>query len=149
MAKGDYAAAEELAAKGKEIRQFQAEVKALRARWLEVCRGADARGATTPLWEYFQPILKALASLGGEASRTDLEAEVERLFTVSLLPGDRAPMMRGRERWRVMIQRARKPLVTEGWLEARGGRIWRITDTGRQAAEQPMSRHADEAQRRG
>ncbi len=148
MAKGDYAAAEELAAKGKEIRQFQSEVKALRARWLEVCQGADVKAATTSLWEYFQPILEALVNLGGEASRSDLEAQVERLITVSLLPGDRAPMMRGLERWRVMIQRARKPLVTEGWLEARGGRIWRITDMGRQAAQQPMSKYADQAQGR-
>jgi hypothetical protein len=41
MAKGDYATAEMLAAKGKEIRDFQSEIEALRKRWREVCGGGD------------------------------------------------------------------------------------------------------------
>jgi hypothetical protein len=134
MAKGDYAAAGELVTKGKEIDQFQLEVEALRKRWREVC-GVREKGASrsvTPLWAYFKPILEALESLGGEARRTDLERKVERLIASSFLPGDRATMARGRERWRVMVQRARKPMVAEGWIEE-GGPTWRITKIGRDA----------------
>ena len=49
--KGDYTAAEALAAKGKEIRQFLAEVEAVRKRWREV-RGAaaGARGSRSLLF---------------------------------------------------------------------------------------------------
>jgi len=51
MSKGDYTAAEALAAKGKEIRQFLAEVEAVRKRWREV-RGAaaGARGSRSLLF---------------------------------------------------------------------------------------------------
>lgn len=57
----------------------------------------------------------------------------------SLLPGDRRAMARGRERWRIMIQRARKQLVAEGWIENRSGLSWRITDAGRRTADSPNS----------
>jgi hypothetical protein len=136
MAKGDYLAAEELAAKGKEIHQFQSEVDALARRWGEVCGGdRAAKQALTPLWTYYQPILRALVTLGGKSSLGDLEAQVEHLISPLLQPADRAPMAGGRERWRAMIQRARKPLVTESWIEGGSGPTWSITAAGRQAAE--------------
>lgn len=137
MAKGDYVTAEALAAKGKELRQFQEEVDALRKRWREVSGGggAVAKKAATPLWTYYQPILQALAQAGGECPRSDLESRVERLMGASLKAGDR---------WQAMIRRARKPLVAEGWIEANTGKLWRITPSGRRAAEQPMSRDPGE-----
>ena len=144
MAKGDYATAEALAAKGREIRQFQLEVEALRTRWRAVCGGGGpkSKGSVTPLWTYYQPILQGLVQLGGECRRSDLEAHVERLMGASLQPGDRESMARGHERWRVMVQRARKPLIAEGWIEDRTGLVWRITDAGRRAAERPISKDA-------
>jgi len=142
MAKGDYAAAEELVAKGKEIRQFQTEVDALRNRWRELCGSgaAVAKRSVTPLWIYFQPILQALASLGGEARRNDLEGQVGSLISASILPGDRTPMAQGRERWRVMIGRARKAMAAEGWIENGSGPTWKITEAGRNAAKKPMNK---------
>jgi hypothetical protein len=135
MTKGDYLAAEELAAMGKVIRQFQSEADALRERWREICGGgAAARKSVTPLWAFYQPILEALMGLGGESPRAEIETQVERLIAPSLMPGDRTPMARGRERWRVMIQRARKPLASEGWIETGGGATWKITEVGRKAA---------------
>jgi hypothetical protein len=143
MAKGDYATAEALAAKGKEMRQFQSEVEALHKRWCEVCGGGGAaKKPLTPMWVYFQPILQALVSVGGECRRADLEAHVERLMGASLQSGDREGSARGRERWRIIVQRARKPLIAEGWIEDRGGKIWRITDAGRRAAEKPIGKDA-------
>jgi hypothetical protein len=149
MAKGDYATAELLAAKGKEIRQFQLEVEALRGRWREVC-GTGGRGvkqSVTPLWSYYQPALRALVQAGGQCRRTDLEERVERLMSASLQPGDRQGMARGRERWRVMLQRVRRALVAEGWIEDGVGAAWRITEAGRLAAEKPISRDAGSAER--
>lgn len=144
MAKGDYATAEALAARGKEIRQFQSEVEALRKRWREVCGGGGraAKKPTTPLWAYYQPILQGLLQAGGECRRTDLEGHVERLMSASLQPGDCAATARGRERWRTMVRRARKPLMAEGWIEDGIGKLWRITDAGRRAAEQPMAKES-------
>jgi len=146
MARGDYATAEILAAQGKEIRQFQTEVEALRKRWREVCgaEGRETKRPTTPLWAYYQPILQGLVEAGGACRRTDLEAHMERLMSASLQPGDRVPTARGRERWRVMVRRARKPLITEGWIEGGGGKLWRITDVGRRAAEQPVAKDPGE-----
>lgn len=140
MAKGDYATAEALAAKGKELRQFQSEVEALGKRWREVCGtgGRESKKSITPQWVYFQAILQALAHVGGECRRTDLETHVEHFMSASLKPADRETMAHGRERWRVMIQRARKPLIAEGWIEARTKPEWRITEAGRRAAEKPM-----------
>lgn len=141
MARGDYPTAEALAAQGREIRQFESEVDALRKRWRDVCgagAGLAKNGTTTLLWQYFQPILQALVQTGGACRRTDLEAHVERLVETSLLPGDRVMMARGRERWRVMVRRAHKPLVAEGWIEDKVGPTWRITEAGRRAADRPV-----------
>lgn len=137
MTKGDYVTAEMLVAKAKEIRQFQSEVEALRKRWREVCgAGRAAKSPVAPLWVYFQ--LQGLVQAGGEGRRDELEALVERLMSASLQPGDRDAMARGRERWKVMVQRARKALVAEGWIEDRSGKVWRITDAGRRAAAKPI-----------
>jgi hypothetical protein len=142
MAKGDYATAEMLAAKGKEIRDFQSEIEALRKRWREVSGRGDpaAKKATTPLWQYYQPILKAIVQAGGQCRRSEIEPTVERVMATSLQAGDRFAMARGRERWQVMIRRARKPLVAEGWIEADSGKLWQITAAGRRTAEQPMTK---------
>jgi Mrr N-terminal domain len=142
MANGDYATAEILAARGKDIRQFHSELEALRTRWRELCgaAGRAAKKSATPLWVYYQPILKALVQAGGDCRRTDVEAHVERLMGASLQPGDRAAMARGRERWRVMVRRARTALIAEGWIEDGTGKLWRITDAGRRAAEQPTGK---------
>src|SRR5947208_16626290 len=79
MSKGDYVSAETLAAKGKEIIQFESEVDALLKRWRELCEGATQSEdkAATPLWNYYQPILRALDNFGGSAHRNDLERQVE------------------------------------------------------------------------
>ncbi len=148
MAKGDYTGAELLALKGKEIRQFQSEVDALRKKWRVVC-GSGAGGskrAVTPLWTYYQPILRALLEAGGECRREDLDPIVERLMNASLLPGDRETMARGRPRWRVMVQRSRRALIAEGWIEDAGGPLWKITDAGRNVAEKAVVREGEEGE---
>jgi hypothetical protein len=77
MAKGEYAAAQELATKGTQVREFQSEVDRLGVQWSELCkaRGQIAEKLVTPLWLYYEHILRALVGLGGQARRNDLEAQ--------------------------------------------------------------------------
>lgn len=141
MARGDYATAEALAARGRAIQQFQSELDSLHERWRELRRGDAAEGSkkdATPMWSYYQPILRALADRGGAARRADLEPAVERLMSRAFQPSDRDPLARGLQRWQVMIRRARKHLVAEGWIEAGAGMEWRITESGMQAAKRPL-----------
>ena len=137
MARGDYAGAEALAGKGREIAQFQQQTDALLRAWRDVSgRGSKVekapKGEVTPLWGYYQPILKAIVALGGECLTSDIEAALE---SDDFLQGaDRSPMSGGRERWKVMIRQARKPLRAEGWIEDEKSKKWRVTDEGRKAA---------------
>ena len=142
IAAGKYDQAMAMAEKGREIKAFNAEVEALRKRWKVVAKGSPggsgpkkARNSKTPLWQYYQPILRALDELGGEASRAELERAVERLMADGFEAGDRDPMSGNRERWQIMIIRSRKPLKSEGWIEPGGGPVWCITVAGRKAAK--------------
>jgi hypothetical protein len=141
MGKGNYAVAEGLVSRGREIQQFHEQVESLRKRWREVRRGRDGsieKKPKTAQWAYYQPILKALAEAGGAAGRVELEPSVARLMSGALQPGDHEPLGRGTERWQVLIRRARKHLAAEGWIEAGPNRTWRITEAGRRAASKPL-----------
>ncbi len=139
MARGDYDGATRLAEKGREIQSFQAELEALQARWSEIrqkdTKTGSGRKSRTPLWNYYKPILRALIELGGEAKRAEIEPLVERSMQDEFLPGDRETNARGRERWQVMVRRARRHLVEEGWIEGGQSQVWRITPRGRDAAK--------------
>jgi hypothetical protein len=98
------------------------------------------------LWAYYQPILRALESLGGEAKRTPLMEEVEKLMAAEFKKGDRDLLSNGRlQRWQVMVLHARKHMVQEGWLESGSGFLWRITSSGRRAAkaEAPRTKRSE------
>jgi len=142
MAKGDYSTAETLAARGREMQTFLSEVGAMRGRWRGLRAGpnAGAPKTATPIWAYYQPILKALSQSGGEATRKEMESVVLSLMKSSLTPSDRDVGAGGRERWQTMIRRARKHLVSEGWLEGGHGKIWVITEAGQAAATGPSIR---------
>lgn len=139
LGKGDYSGAEAIVAKGREVRQFQEQVSDLLRAWRQLSRSgpgsAGTKADTTPLWGYYQPVLKAIVAAGGECTRQEIEAALERLSDGWLQPGDRQLMSGGRERWRVMIRRTRRPLKAEGWLTQGSGKTWKITETGRKAAE--------------
>ena len=144
MAKGDYVAAETLAAKGREIRQFMQQADELLRTWRGLSDrsakiGGTSKAETTPLWGYYQPILKAIVAHGGECPRDDIETAFEKSSDGLLQPGDRRLMSGGRERWKVMIRRARKPLRAEGWIQDGAGKAWKITAAGRRTADQPLS----------
>lgn len=142
MSKGDYTAAAALAATGREIGQCLPESEQLVRRWRAVTgRGSKTSGTpgggTTPLWAYYQPILKAIVSAGGECVRADIEAAFESSAEGLLQPSERRLTSGGRERWKVMIRRARKALKAEGRIQDGAGRAWKIRAAGRRAAQQP------------
>lgn len=148
MGKGKYEVAEQFIVRGKEIQVFQLELGVLRNKWRALKSGNSAIGKkseVTPLWQYYQPILKALVELGGKGTREDISPHVEKLMRPNFLPRDTDKMSGGRQRWSIMIRRARKHLTTEGWLEVGGGKNWSITPEGRKAAaaallHEPVSR---------
>lgn len=145
MSRGQYEKAESLAQTGREVMTFVQEVEALRTRWRALCRGPQAerkaKNEKTPLWTYYQPILRALEALGGEAKREPLMAEVEKLMAADFKASDRDPLSGGKfQRWQVMVLRARKHMVQEGWIESGGGFSWRITNAGRRAAKADVAK---------
>ena len=138
MTKGDYSGAEELASKGRQMQEFQVKVHELCRAWKEIRSGATAGSDVprTPLWVYYQPILTALADAGGSARRSDLEPAVRIALASQLQSSDDTPMAGGKARWQVMIRRARKHMVSEGWLGTGNGPMWRITEEGRRVAKE-------------
>ncbi len=145
MMRGEYDKAEALARRGREIKAFIQEVETLRKQWKNLLRPArkvrPVKNEKTPLWSFYQPILQALEALGGEAKRQALMDEVEKIMAPVFKENDRDSMSGGRfQRWQVMVLRARKAMVQEGWVEAGGGLVWRITNAGRRAAKAELSR---------
>ncbi len=74
--------------------------------------------------------------LDGEATLQDLEKEVEPILASRIKVGDSLASAGGIERWKVMIRRARKPMIKEGFIESGSGKIWKITIEGQRAADQ-------------
>lgn len=143
MAKGRYDEAQALASKAKDVLAIDAEIEALRKRW-KALLGTGRRAAKqerkpqTPLWEFYQPVLKALVELGGTAPRREIEPIVGRLMKESLQPGDFDVMARGWQRWQRSVFLTHKHLLAEGWIEKNGQR-WVITTAGRRTAKAAAS----------
>jgi hypothetical protein len=138
LARGDYPGAEAMVGIGRSVGDFGRDVEKMRQRWRSIRVDPEGLGGdstdTTPLWEYYRPILRTLDSLGGDANRREIEQHVESELVSMLKSGDRRPMARGNPRWKIMVRRARKYLIREGFLEDGAGKQWRITETGRRAA---------------
>lgn len=154
MKRGRYSDAELMVAKGRELQAFQSEISTVSDRWKEIQKlqagQSEPASAATPLWGFYQPILRALHELGGKASRIELEPVVERMLRASFLSGDTTPTSGGKQRWQAMIQRARKHLVEEGWIENGGGSLWRLTVEGQRiaASKTPMQGHSSDEKKR-
>jgi len=139
LARGDYAGAQSLMALAQAISAFGSEVLALNNRWKEVrsvgkepTKGKDNQ---TLLWEFYRPILQALVSLGGEATRKDIEGRLDESLAESLKEGDFVTNARGVPRWKLMIGRAKKHMITEGFVTGENLLKWKITSKGEQAAK--------------
>lgn len=137
MSKGHFEKAEAIIGTAKQLQGFESHVDELKLQWRELKRGNNEprrSSQTTPLWAYYLPILRVLMELGGEATRAEIESEVDSLMRPEFLPGD-TDKMRHCLRWQLMTRRARKHLVNEGWLEPGRSKLWRITPQGKKAAK--------------
>lgn len=141
VAKGNYQGAEQLVAVAKAAGAFQGEIAALHQRWRELAYGNskqdEGKAERTPLWQYYKPILAALAALNGNATRRDLEKHLETSIPNVLRPGDLELNARGKPLWKLMVRRARKPMIKEKFIEDGSGKNWVITPAGRRAMEAP------------
>jgi hypothetical protein len=136
LSKGDYSSVETMMQSAKAIQAYRERVEEFRREWAELLpTGSDAAnsGEATKLWEYYRPILRTLADMGGSARRADIEDHLGKTLAKTLQPGDFVLMARGVPRWKVMVRRARKPMIREGFIEDGNGR-WHLTPTGRKAA---------------
>ena len=142
LAKGNYAAAEELVQMARAVGEFGRRVEELHLAWRSVARPGDGTGSgkdeRTPLWAYYHPILRSLAALGGRANTKDLVHQLEGTIQATLKSGDLTATTKGTARWKVMVQRARAAMLKEGLLERDRGKGWRISPAGRRAADSPM-----------
>jgi hypothetical protein len=138
LARGDYTGAQSLIETAQAISAFGSEASGLLARWRDVRsagKGAKkGKDSQTPLWEFYRPILQALMSLGGEATRKEIEAKLEETLAGSLKEGDWEKNARGIPRWKVMVGRARKHMIAEGFITGENLLRWNITSKGEQAA---------------
>src|SRR5437016_13113262 len=74
VSRGDYDEAQSLVELGKQISQFASEVEALHAKWKDLREDENEKLIErTPLWKYYQPILKALVKLGGDSYVAEVE----------------------------------------------------------------------------
>lgn len=139
LARGDYGGAQSLITVAQAVSAFGNEVLQLNERWREVrstCREPKkGKDSQTPLWEFYCPILQALASLGGVATRKEIEGRLEETLTGSLKEGDFVKNTRGVPRWKLMVGRAKKYMIAEGFVTREGALKWKIMSKGEQAAK--------------
>lgn len=129
LSKGNYARAETLIEAARAVDGFEKKLDGLMTRWKNLGGSSTGKAEQTPLWEYYQPILRALERIGGKAATAELLAEVKREMDGHFRPGDHALMAKDKLRWQVMVRRAKKPMVKEGFIEANAS-TWSITSAG-------------------
>ena len=141
VGRGRYDASSALIDVAKRAGEFSAEVEALRKRWTSIRRGPTAGhdGERTPLWEYYALIASALVHLEGEATRSQITDWISGSAIDKLKPADLARTARGKLIWQRNVNRARKAMIKEGYLEPDSGSIWKLTRLGRDIAKQKSS----------
>ena len=73
-------------------------------------------------------------ALGGDATRREIEAKLEEMIGGSLKDGDCIANTRGIPHWKIMVGRARKHMISEGFVTGENLLRWKITAKGQQAA---------------
>ncbi len=138
VAKGNYGGGEAFVEAARKIPEFRARLESLRTDWRSISVADSSlrvpKSERTPLWGYYKPILAALAHLGGEATLPQLQAHLTPQATALFKAGDLGTDGKGRPHWQVMVKRARRPMVKEGWIEAKPSNRWLLTEEGQRAA---------------
>ena len=139
LGRGDYNGAQSIIETAKAIGEFGAEIKTIQNRWRSFRsaggKAGQKKGETTALWEYYRPILKALVALDGDATRREIESKMEETIGSVVKEGDLVANGRGVPRWKVMVGRAKKHMIAEGFVSGENMLRWKITSKGEQAAK--------------
>jgi len=138
LSRGRYPEAEDLVRVSRGMDAFQARVEDLRKEWRSLTAshaGTKPIGDKTPLWRFYHPVAKALLSLGGAATRVELERALPPFLEGQASPADMVPGPRGVPRWRVMLRKARRPMIKEGFLESARGATWQLSTAGKRLAQ--------------
>jgi len=135
VSRGKYPTAEHLMQAAISMKGFRARIREFRNEWRQLLGGVRWHGnakSKAPLWEYYQPILTALAGLDGKATRGELEQSIEPMLPAELKQSNNNTA--GTDAWKKKIRRARRPMIKEGFLEPGAGKMWKLTAEGKQAA---------------
>ena len=99
-------------------------------------RPGDNKVPKLPQKAFRQPLLEILYESGGSAHVRELRPAVKERMEPLLLPGDRALVSTGDERWWNATCWERKALVKEGYLRADSPRgTWTLSNQGRAHVE--------------
>jgi hypothetical protein len=141
---GRYDEAQTRLNEARQIEKFITEIRAKRRDWIALggkSRGKRigtgrrlSRGQRTPEEAFRLPILRVLATMGGEGKMTIVLNHVYQEIKHLLKPADLRPLPShaNTPRWRNTAQWARQSMVQEGLLRRDSPRgIWAITEKGR------------------
>jgi hypothetical protein len=138
IARGNYAGAQAIVEAARKVPALRGRLKDFREEWRTISvannSAGDAKAARTPLWGYYKMILTVLADLGGEATLAQLYSHLTPQADALFKEGDLRPDAKGTVRWQVMVRRARRAMVQEGWIEAKPSNRWHLTEEGKRAA---------------
>ncbi len=149
----DLSEANQLAQKGEQMTIFRAKIMDLKNEWISIIRGKNMgngdtikkdpnkrkkrkrlkRGLRTAQNRYYEPILKALITLGGKGSVREVLELVESYMKSELNQYDIAFLPSGSmRRWENAANWTRRDMVQQGLLSSDSDRgVWEITEKGK------------------
>jgi hypothetical protein len=149
MRAGDYDAVQRWMAVGKNVIDFANRLDAFEQEWKRLVKAtriaaANKNSATkvsnaasqgkkaTPASRFYEPAIRALANLGGEATAEQLLRGLESAIGYELTKADLQILpRRGIPRWHRTLESVYRDCIREGWIEKRRDRAWKVTEKGR------------------
>jgi hypothetical protein len=134
VAQGNYAASQEMVALAKAVQQFTSDTKEFNDRWNVISKQkGTVRAETTPVWEYYRLVARAIVNSGGECSSQEIVGWIEKNALSDLKPGDILDGPKGQPVWHRAVLKAKRPMTKEGFIEAITGK-WKLTKSGKNLA---------------
>jgi hypothetical protein len=137
VAQGNYGASQEMVALAKAVQQFTTDAKDFNERWKAIAKQQKKgpRAETTPVWEYYRLVARAIVSLGGECNFEEIVDWMKKNAMSDLKPGDILEGPKGLPVWQRALSKTKRPMVKEGFLEQAAGK-WKVTKSGRNLVSQ-------------
>ena len=123
MKADDYETAQKWMEMGRSVADFGERLEAFMAEWKRLVKAtrivarargpkgnrrvtAKAKPKRTPVWKYYEPVVKALIARGGSASLAELMETVNRDFSSTLTELDFAATAGDTPRWQIALKQA-------------------------------------------